>query len=506
MPLTTWNAESSALVSDWKGIAYSPTKAIYVAVAFNGAKVMSSPDGITWTQRTAGSAENWGAVVWHDSAGLFIAVGSPAVVSNWMTSPDGVTWTTHTPENVAGNAGRELAYNPTAGVALTMGGVSSISYTANGTTWTSFTLSNPTAQSLSNVVWDAAHSKWVMTDQSATVWTSAHPPSAGSWTKITANAIAPDGNGTGTGALCVGGGTLVMVGQATIGGARCQTSTDGGATWTLRTSLDPTVTWESCAYDTDDSLFVAVGLGGHIATSPDGITWTNQTSPAVVDYTAVTYANKLAVAVARSGTTVQQVAISTGGSAGSIGAASGQATAAGVGKALHSVVGTATGHATVAGSSTNMKSGVGSSVGSAVVHGVGRALVAAKGTAAGIATVLGVSASIVRAVGTAVGFATVQGSSTNERFGVGAATGSATVQGVGVTALFVQAIGRVGVLGMKSVANFTAWLFGHGVLLAAGDFRRVPSVKGIPIVSLKGQQSGIGLTGASVSLKGDTQD
>ena len=53
------------------------------------------------------------------------------------------------------------------------------------------------------------------------------------------------------------------------------TSPDG-ITWTQQTSSFATTTIRAVAYD--GSQWVAAGTSGKLATSPDGITWTQQTS------------------------------------------------------------------------------------------------------------------------------------------------------------------------------------------------------------------------------------
>ncbi|TGL59030.1 hypothetical protein EHQ64_16635, partial [Leptospira sarikeiensis] len=51
----SWTARSASAASGWWGIAYG--KGLFVAVGDSGTnRVMTSPDGITWTSRTA--AEN----------------------------------------------------------------------------------------------------------------------------------------------------------------------------------------------------------------------------------------------------------------------------------------------------------------------------------------------------------------------------------------------------------------------------------------------------------------
>ena len=54
--------------------------------------------------------------------------------------------------------------------------------------------------------------------------------------------------------------------------------------------------------DFELSAWVAVGQGGKIAHSPDGITWTQQTSPTILPLQSVAYGNKLWVAVGQDGT------------------------------------------------------------------------------------------------------------------------------------------------------------------------------------------------------------
>ena len=52
---TTWAAQSASQANSWQSVAYG--NGTYVAVSSNGTnRVMTSPDGITWTNRTASPA------------------------------------------------------------------------------------------------------------------------------------------------------------------------------------------------------------------------------------------------------------------------------------------------------------------------------------------------------------------------------------------------------------------------------------------------------------------
>jgi hypothetical protein len=54
---------------------------------------MTSPDGITWTARSAAEANTWRALAWSSELGLFCAVADQSGTNRVMTSPDGITWT-----------------------------------------------------------------------------------------------------------------------------------------------------------------------------------------------------------------------------------------------------------------------------------------------------------------------------------------------------------------------------------------------------------------------------
>jgi hypothetical protein len=91
---TVWTSRTSATDNNWNSVTYG--NGIFVAVAQSGSgnRVMTSPDGITWTSRTTpASSEYWSSVTFGN--GTFVAVSSSGSYGNQvMTSPDGITWTT----------------------------------------------------------------------------------------------------------------------------------------------------------------------------------------------------------------------------------------------------------------------------------------------------------------------------------------------------------------------------------------------------------------------------
>ena len=91
IPDKTWNSVT------WGGPVGSKK---FVAVAArdgfgsgNGNRVMTSPDGVTWTSQTGIPSNFWMSVTWGGPAGSekFVAVASTG--NEVITSPDGVTWT-----------------------------------------------------------------------------------------------------------------------------------------------------------------------------------------------------------------------------------------------------------------------------------------------------------------------------------------------------------------------------------------------------------------------------
>lgn len=84
------------------------------------------------------------------------------------------------------------------------------------------------------------------------------------------------------------------------------TSASLGVTWTARTGASNN-RWTAVTFGgpAGQELFVAVASNGtndQVMTSPDGITWTSQTTPAVREWIDVKYLNGLFVSVAVRGT------------------------------------------------------------------------------------------------------------------------------------------------------------------------------------------------------------
>lgn len=96
---TTWTATTGLDVPTITDIHHNGTN-LWVAVGNAGGVgvIYTSPDGITYTQRTNPATAVLGGV--HFADGLWVAVGAVGTV---VTSPDGITWTDRTATTAAGN-------------------------------------------------------------------------------------------------------------------------------------------------------------------------------------------------------------------------------------------------------------------------------------------------------------------------------------------------------------------------------------------------------------------
>lgn len=132
--------------NNWLKVAYSHSLNLFAAVSSTGV-IITSPDGINWTQRAA-TARLLGTSVVALEAGplnficwtgsLFVAVGAGGVI---LTSPIGVTWT----ERDSGCSSNlvHVVHNSTLGITVAVGINGSIVRSANGTTWTSVSVAVP---------------------------------------------------------------------------------------------------------------------------------------------------------------------------------------------------------------------------------------------------------------------------------------------------------------------------------------------------------------------------
>lgn len=136
----------------WRSVTYG--NGLFVAVACGlgttcgagtGNFVMTSPDGVTWTARSA-PGKIWNSVTYGN--GLFVAVSESTGSGNIMTSPDGITWTSRTS---ALTGFYKVVYGNGRFVATSWLSPSAVATSPDGITWSSQTLTG--VSSLSNIMY-----------------------------------------------------------------------------------------------------------------------------------------------------------------------------------------------------------------------------------------------------------------------------------------------------------------------------------------------------------------
>jgi hypothetical protein len=103
----------------WQSVTYG--NGLFVAVASTG-QVMTSPDGLTWTIRTAAANNAWQSVAYGN--GEFMAVSNTGTGNRVMTSSDGINWTSQT--SAADSNWTEVAYGNNNFVAVASSGTNLI--------------------------------------------------------------------------------------------------------------------------------------------------------------------------------------------------------------------------------------------------------------------------------------------------------------------------------------------------------------------------------------------
>jgi len=290
---TTWTTRTAAAANNWTSVTYSNGLFAAVAATGSGNRIMTSPDGSAWTAQTYPPDQAWDAVTYGN--GLFVAVACGVAISQVcntsvgnrvMTSPDGLTWTARTTP-AADSPWTAVTYGNGQFVAVAQSGTSQVLTSPDGIAWTARTAAaNNTWRSVTYgngrfvAVAIGTGTNQVMTSPDGITWTAQTAAAAVDWSSVA--------YGNNRFVAVASGGT----------GKRVMTSPDG-ITWTAYASANDNLSWQSATYG--NGLFVVVGSAGAVMTSPDGSTWTTRTAAAAINWTSVTYGDDLFVAVASSG-------------------------------------------------------------------------------------------------------------------------------------------------------------------------------------------------------------
>jgi hypothetical protein len=246
-----------AVGGDWDGEDY------YSRHLRNHGAVLTSPDGVTWTQAMEHHQHGLTGVAFGNNT--FVAVGYEGAV---VISTDTITWT----EITTPTQNDLSAVTYANGMFVAVGAAGIILTSPDGIEWTQRV--SPTGQDLYTVAF--GNNTFVATGYSGTIITS---PDGIDWTQRTWAAATEYSRLTG---IAFAKGLFVAVGHAykyyySNAEPILITSPDG-IEWTTRTpAVDPIYGGSGLglrAVTFADNTFVAVGSSHSITTSPDGITWT----------------------------------------------------------------------------------------------------------------------------------------------------------------------------------------------------------------------------------------
>ena len=72
----------------WISVCWSPELMLFVAVAYSGTgnRVMTSPDGIVWTQRASAADNVWQSVCWSRELSMIVSASSDGAGNRVMTA------------------------------------------------------------------------------------------------------------------------------------------------------------------------------------------------------------------------------------------------------------------------------------------------------------------------------------------------------------------------------------------------------------------------------------
>ena len=288
----TWTAVSTGFALNWSAVTYG--NGVYVGLASNTAynlfgtsfgstvitsggddvvidtacRVMTSYDGIVWTERVVPGLFAWRGVTYGNGKFVAVADGNGGT-TQVMTSTDGLTWTLQdSPATLSNHNWKSVTYGDGKYVAVASGGSGSLNramYSLDGVTWVAAVTPADPAGCVSvaygNNLFAAvattssSGTKGAMTSPDGIVWT-ARTTANDDWTSI-----------------AFGNATFTAVGNSGVAANSVMISTDG-ETWTNSSAASGNA-WSSVAYGLD--LFIAVSTNGHpnqvMTASPNKSVW-----------------------------------------------------------------------------------------------------------------------------------------------------------------------------------------------------------------------------------------
>ena len=285
-----WMIQPNVTGNSWRSVCYGD--GMFVAVAYTGDsdRVMTSPDGITWTSQSGAiNSSNWAAVCYGD--GLFVVVGNSGAV---MTSPDGINWTSRISSD--NNNWHSVCYSEELGLFVAASYTNTgnqIMTSSDGIEWIGRNVYTTT--NIQSICY--GNGKFVTVGNNATN----SDGMSNSYDGINWSRGSTGNDGLNWTSVCYGDGIFVAVAAVSLtldNDHRVMRSAGGAWINQLNTILS---NWRSVCYG--DGLFVVVADSGtnRIMISPDGLTWTAKNVGTSNQWQSVCYGNGKFVAVGTNG-------------------------------------------------------------------------------------------------------------------------------------------------------------------------------------------------------------
>ena len=139
----TWTERANPLNKFLKAVTFSESLGLFCAVGgdvvVGNFYCITSPDGITWTSRVAGIGNYLNCVIWCEALGFFIAWGNDLTNQKCRTSPDGITWSAAAQINNVANI-LSIQYSEEYGIFIA-GGEGTFYMSDDGSNWTEIPIS-----------------------------------------------------------------------------------------------------------------------------------------------------------------------------------------------------------------------------------------------------------------------------------------------------------------------------------------------------------------------------
>ena len=256
----------------WLEVCWSPKLSIFCAIAYATSigqtqLAMTSPDGITWTQRTTGFPIQYNSICWSEELSLFVAVGgyNYTTASNGFYSQyssDGITWSSLyslVSPTSGSSAVNKVIWVKELGLFISQGNNETM-VSSNGTSWTYYGLPASSGVAGSGcIAWSKElgllcclgnSNGIVMLSSNGTTWTSYTCPSK-SWVSLTW--CAPLG-------LFVG---IEYQNGASSSSSICYST--NGTSWTTVLNLPTASSYRNIYYF--GNMFIAIGRNGAVGLS-----------------------------------------------------------------------------------------------------------------------------------------------------------------------------------------------------------------------------------------------